>query len=82
MRFVRRKWGWYLTLLDRKHFKIKLLRFKRGGNLSMQYHNLRKELWLFLVTGEYREIPEQTMHTYYALKPTYVLEIQFGEKCE
>lgn len=81
-RFVRRKWGWYLTLLDRKHFKVKLLRFKRGGNLSLQYHNHRKELWLFLGNGEYSEIPEQTLHTHYALKPTYVLEIQYGEKCE
>lgn len=47
-RFVRRKWGWYFVLLDRKHFKVKLLRFKEGASLSKQYHKMRSELWLFL----------------------------------
>lgn len=47
-RFVRRQWGWYLTLLDRKHFKVKLLRFKRFGKLSIQLHHYRNELWLML----------------------------------
>lgn len=48
-RFVRRSWGWYLTLLDRKHFKVKLLRFHKEKQCSPQYHNLRNELWLFLM---------------------------------
>lgn len=47
-RLVKRKWGWYLVLLNRKHFKVKLLRFWKGKSCSMQYHNYRNELWLFL----------------------------------
>ena len=47
-RFCKRPWGWWLVVLDRKHFKVKLLRFKRGGKLSNQYHQHRKELWLIL----------------------------------
>src|SRR5690554_1993045 len=47
-RFERRKWGWYLTILDRKYFKIKILRFRTGKACSMQYHNDRSEMWLFL----------------------------------
>lgn len=53
-RLVKRKWGWYWTILDRKHFKMKLLRFKKDGALSMQYHRFRDELWLFLSgTGKF-----------------------------
>lgn len=53
-RLVKRKWGWYLTILDRKHFKVKLLRFKEGRSLSEQYHKLRGEVWLFLSgSGEF-----------------------------
>lgn len=44
----RRKWGWYWTILNRKHFKVKLLCFKPYGRLSPQYHYKRNELWLFL----------------------------------
>lgn len=51
MKLVKRNWGHYLTILDRKHFKVKLLRFKEFGRLSRQYHNKRNELWLFL-TGK------------------------------
>lgn len=47
-RLCRRSWGWWFVLLDRKHFKVKLLRFHDQGRLSKQYHNLRGELWLFL----------------------------------
>lgn len=81
-RLVFRTWGWYLTLLDRKHFKVKLLRFRAASRMSRQYHNLRNELWLFLNTGEFREIPARKLHTYRPRKTTYVLEIQYGEKCD
>jgi mannose-6-phosphate isomerase-like protein (cupin superfamily) len=47
-RLVKRKWGWYLTLLDRKHFKVKLLRFNNDSWMKPQYHNYRSELWLVL----------------------------------
>lgn len=45
---MKRYWGHYWVIFDRAHFKVKLLRFKAGGELSRQYHNKRNELWLFL----------------------------------
>ena len=47
-RLMKRKWGWYLTLLKRNYFKVKLLWFRNGGECSMQKHHHRHELWLFL----------------------------------
>lgn len=51
-KLVKRRWGWYWTILDRKHFKVKLLRFKQVKSqcmqMSMQKHVCRNELWLFL----------------------------------
>lgn len=94
MRFSKRKWGWYLTLISRKRFKVKLLRFHRGIPLSKQYHNHRSELWLFLSgcgnlriknmefqasSGTAALINPIEIHQYKALKPTWVLEIQFAE---
>lgn len=43
-----KRWGGYLTLIDRKHFKVKLLYFKRNGEISYQRHKQREEIWLFL----------------------------------
>lgn len=36
------------TLLKGKHFKVKLLYFKEGGEISRQRHKMREELWLFV----------------------------------
>ena len=95
-RFVRRSWGWYFVLLNHRQFKVKLLRFKKEGKLSNQYHNHRSELWLFLQglgtffvgecrsiigSGEWNNITVRTPHGFVALIPTYVLEIQYGESC-
>lgn len=103
-RFRKRPWGFWLVLLDRKHFKVKLLRFKKGGKLSEQYHEHRNELWIFLSgeghfqgdrdwhlsqpwggygveSDEWRLASAKTIHWYEAYKPTWVLEIQYGEKC-
>lgn len=105
-RFVRRKWGWYLTLLDRRHFKVKLLRFASGLGCSLQHHKHRNELWLFLKgrgllsqfnhpytdrkkelgiklveAGDYKNIPVGKIHQYIASKTSYILEIQYGDKC-
>lgn len=85
MRLVKRKWGWYWTILDRKHFKVKLLRFSPGKELSIQYHKQRSELWLFLTgdhKGEYWLIKPGDVHTYYAdKKAVWMIEVQFGEQC-
>lgn len=100
-RLVFRKWGFYCTLLDRKHFKVKLLRFKRDGQLSVQYHQYRNELWLMLWgdgllttgtddtnyeygimrNGDSLLVYTMQVHTFVAFKSSYVLEIQYGEKC-
>jgi len=45
---MRKRWGWMLTLLKGKHFKVKLLYFEQGGSISMQRHQHRRELWLFI----------------------------------
>lgn len=96
MRFVRRPWGWWLVLLDRPRFKVKLLKFVSGRSLSLQYHNHRNELWLFLKGegnfwldkdnqycrgGEFRLVDVAKLHKYRATTNTYVLEIQYGERC-
>lgn len=80
-RFVKRSWGWYWTILDRKYFKVKLLRFKRGAQMSNQYHLLRNELWLFLRDGIWQSIPKEHVHTFKANKTCYVIEVQYGDKC-
>lgn len=83
-RIVKRTWGWYWTILDREHFKVKLLCFRRGKRMSNQFHRLRDELWLFLNdtrSGSYFSIPRGEYHTFCADKTTYVLEIQYGDKC-
>jgi mannose-6-phosphate isomerase-like protein (cupin superfamily) len=96
-RFVRRSWGWYLVLLNHRHFKVKLLRFKERCNCSLQEHVFRKELWLFLYGNGNFEIAERTLptmqgdyvmvesgvrHRFTALTCSMVLEIQYGEKCD
>lgn len=91
-RFVYRTWGWYLVLINRKHFKVKILCFDKDSSCSKQYHNYRNELWLFLKgcghlnrkpieAGEWAVIEAQNTHQYVAQKKTYVIEIQYGEKC-
>lgn len=47
-RIVRRAWGWYFVLLDREHFKVKLLWFIKGKKLSLQKHEKRGEAWMIL----------------------------------
>lgn len=43
-----KRWGWMLTLLKGKHFKVKLLYFREGGEISNQRHKHRWETWLFI----------------------------------
>lgn len=91
-----RAWGWYATLIRIPWFCLKLLRFKSYGELSMQRHEHRTEIWIFLnntgtimdnLCGYYYSRPRiwkiqpMTWHKYIAKeKPVYVLEIQYGRK--
>lgn len=92
MQLVKRKWGWYWSIIEREQFKVKLLRFHKGGKCSMQYHNMRSELWLFLKgkgslngltyrKGEWNIIETRKLHQFRADKVTWILEIQYGDKC-
>lgn len=47
-RFAKRDWGWWCVLWHRPRYKVKLLRFKKGKSISLQRHEHRSELWLFL----------------------------------
>lgn len=98
LRLVKRKWGHYLVLLSRKHFKVKLLRFNHRSSLSMQKHRLRNELWLILKgigqfnsddntsfevgAGAYIHIIKNTWHQMVVRKPVWILEIQYGDRCD
>lgn len=70
MDFKRKSWGWYLTLIEGTGFKIKILRFKKDGEISYQRHEFRDEIWLFLkgygnwICCRENEKPDQ----YYACK--------------
>lgn len=98
-RLVFRTWGWYLVLLDRKHFKVKLLRFKKWSELSFQRHFHRGEAWCVLrgignkgdcedgfftgvlSSGDYWHIGKERWHKFQATTVTWILEVQYGEKC-
>lgn len=43
-----KRWGGYITLLSFRSFKVKLLYFKPGGEISHQRHRAREEVWLFI----------------------------------
>lgn len=96
-RIVKRKWGYYITLIDREKFKVKLLRFYKHKECSQQYHRLRSELWLLLSgkgiftkgealstmrAGHYATVPRRIKHQFCAASATWVLELQYGEKCD
>lgn len=83
-------------MLEARCFKVKIFRVSKDKALSKQYHNKRRELWCVLkgigildgdITptiverGEFVSIGLKAWHRYEAIKPTWVLEIQYGEKC-
>ena len=93
---VKRKWGWYWTILSGERFKVKLLYFRKGKQISLQKHFDRHEHWLFLFgngamqitnkifaigKGEAAFVMREQWHQYTAYKKTLVLEIQVGERC-
>jgi mannose-6-phosphate isomerase-like protein (cupin superfamily) len=92
----KRKWGWYLTLFRCPWFCVKILKFETGLSLSKQKHFHRNEWWFILYgRGIFNEeidertlfnhilIPKNTIHYFKAFQPTYILEVQYGDKvCE
>ena len=100
-RYIKSKWGSHLTLLDRKRFKVKILHFNAMYSCSLQRHEKRSELWLFLsgsgsflkmkegrktrdaiVAGDYALVDKHEFHRFTAEQSTWVLEVQFGDKCD
>lgn len=45
-RKVHRPWGWYDSVDEGKHFKVKRIQVKPGASLSLQMHNHRAEHWV------------------------------------
>jgi len=93
---MKRAWGHYFVIFDRPRFKVKLLRFKYAGKLSLQYHNQRNELWCFLSGGGHFEHGKEgfmvgsgdvvdvrigDLHRFTAEKTSWILEIQYGKVC-
>jgi len=89
---TKRKWGYYITLISAARFKVKILRFYKDASCSKQYHHYRNELWLVLKglgklntktlqAGDWHAIHRRRTHQFTALKPSWILEIQYGDKC-
>lgn len=67
MEFSKRKWGWYLTIIDKKNFKVKILRFHKGKQCSFQRHFFRNEVWCFL-SGEGNLYSGKNFHSVFPYK--------------
>ena len=50
-RKVARPWGWYDSVDEGEHFKVKRIQVKPGASLSLQMHHHRAEHWI-VVKGE------------------------------
>lgn len=93
---MHKRWGWMLTLFRGSYFKIKILYFNTHGQISLQRHKHRSELWLFIFgsgkfyndnaienvkSGHYKNVLPLMWHRFTAFESTLVLEIQYGDKC-
>jgi mannose-1-phosphate guanylyltransferase/mannose-6-phosphate isomerase len=45
-RKVNRPWGWYDSVDEGEHFKVKRIQVKPGASLSLQMHHYRAEHWI------------------------------------
>jgi mannose-1-phosphate guanylyltransferase/mannose-6-phosphate isomerase len=45
-RKVARPWGWYDSVDEGEHFKVKRIQVKPGASLSLQMHHHRAEHWI------------------------------------
>jgi mannose-1-phosphate guanylyltransferase / mannose-6-phosphate isomerase len=62
-------WGFYITLLKGRYFKVKLLYFKKGGEISLQKHKRRDELWCFIYgEGTFQNYIKHSKVSYEILK--------------
>lgn len=47
----KRPWGGFIKFIDNKTCTVKILEIKKGEELSLQSHKLRKEFW-YLISGK------------------------------
>lgn len=97
MKKVVRPWGNFKEFIKNKKCTVKIIEIKPRGELSLQYHKKREELWYFLdngiiqlgkvkrkvKAGEMIKIPKKKSHRILAgLKNVRVLEISLGNFSE
>lgn len=90
---VKRPWGDFKRFVLNQECTVKIISVKPGEELSLQYHNNRKEMWYFITDGfvqignkkkkigkgEIVNIPKKTAHRASAgNKEAVFLEISFG----
>lgn len=97
---VETRWGHYEVLKEfyngANEVKVKILHIEEGENLSLQYHEHRKEDWhvlsgvgllvkghsiTYVTVGDKFEIPKLAQHSVRAVTNMIILEVQEGSKC-
>lgn len=73
MRYERRPWGWFLTLVHFEKFWIKIIRVLPFQETSVQYHHYRSEL--HIGTNGARYVPRHARHS---LLSGFYLELAWG----
>ncbi len=83
---MKKLWGSYKILLQKKNFKLKILTLKPHSSTSLQRHKHRAEFWVHLDGDEkfsFKTVNCGEIHilTNDTDKDMHVLELQFGNKC-
>lgn len=93
-----RPWGWFETIEERDHYKLKKIYVSPNQQFSLQYHNHRNEHWVvvegdgnitlngitFLIrVGDFVKIYIRQTHRMKAGSAGVLFyEVQMGNKCE
>jgi len=81
-RKVYRPWGWYDTIDNGHHFKVKRICVNPGATLSLQKHHHRAEHWIIvkgtakITNGNKTELLTENQSTYIPIGVTHRLENQ------
>ena len=70
-RKVNRPWGWYDSVDEGEHFKVKRIQVKPGASLSLQMHHHRAEHWI-VVKGIAEVTNGDQVITLYENQSTYI----------
>lgn len=95
--FVKKPWGGYSVLEKRPDYWLKKLFVDKGGELSLQSHKYRDEIWVVLRgriearkgdsrvimnKGDFLRIKKREKHRILALADACVLEVALGKPRE